>query len=101
MKTTKAPPLLTGLGVGMLTVMLVAQEAGNPDQKPSAANAAAEQADGKTADPQPVPSPAQEQAKEQPAPTVPPAEVATGDAGEKGLRLNFRGVPLEMVLNYL
>jgi len=41
------------------------------------------------------------------APSVQPAPAATEPArpaasdGEKGLRLNFRGVPLDMVLNYL
>src|ERR1041385_7432919 len=53
-------------------------------------------ADGKAADAQtPAPS-----AREQPTLNeAPPA--AAGAEGGKGLRLNFRGVPLEMVLNYL
>src|SRR5437016_8963303 len=32
---------------------------------------------------------------------VPPTPATTSPNGETGLRLNFRGVPLEMVLNYL
>ena len=47
----------------------------------------------KPAPEQTPPAPADKSAPE--APSVPGAE------GEKGLRLNFRGVPLEMVLNYL
>src|SRR5437016_11315 len=40
----------------------------------------------------------------EPSDKKPPVEVpekSASDLGDKGLRLNFRGVPLEMVLNYL
>ena len=91
MKTTKNLTLRLGFAVGLLTAMLVAQETGNPDKKPADSNAGPERNDAKIADQQPAPSPAKGPTQEQP----------TATAGEKGLRLNFRGVPLEMVLNYL
>lgn len=47
-------------------------------------------------DPAPVPAPVPSPAT---TPTATPAR--TFDDGEKGLRMNFRGVPLEMVLDYL
>lgn len=51
-------------------------------------------------DPAPVPVPATAPAT---APATPTATTParTFDDGEKGLRMNFRGVPLEMVLDYL
>ena len=91
MKTTKNLTMRLGFAVGLLTAMLVAQETGNPDKKPADRNAEPERNDAKIADQQPAPSPAKGPTQEQP----------TATAGEKGLRLNFRGVPLEMVLNYL
>src|SRR5437762_4457657 len=91
MKTTSNLTMRLGFAVGLLTAMLVAQETGNPDKKPADSNAGPERNDAKIADQQPAPSPAKGPTQEQP----------TATAGEKGLRLNFRGVPLEMVLNYL
>ena len=49
------------------------------------------------ADAQKQPTPA----TDSPQPTTPAKPVNNGANGEKNLRLNFRGVPLEMVLNYL
>ncbi|PYK99482.1 MAG: hypothetical protein DME19_08400, partial [Verrucomicrobia bacterium] len=52
----------------------------------------------KSGEPPPAGKPAAE--TDGKAPAVPAAAVA-GANGDKGLRLNFRGVPLEIVLNYL
>jgi type II secretory pathway component GspD/PulD (secretin) len=55
------------------------------------ANAAAQQPDD-------APKPAPAETKN---PPPDPASVPSPNDGEKGLRMNFRGVPLEMVLDYL
>src|SRR5438552_9838175 len=63
---------------------------------PEPADKPAAEARGKAADDQPASPPAKEAAQ-----TPSPAPATAHPNGETGLRLNFRGVPLEMVLNYL
>jgi type II secretory pathway component GspD/PulD (secretin) len=86
-----------------------------PDQDAPAPAADASAANDQAAAPQePQPAPAEPKlaAPKPQAPARPPAEATPTTTttvtttpvvgeGEKGLRLNFRGVPLEMVLNYL
>src|ERR1051325_4223880 len=91
MKNHKAPAfLLLSLMVG-----LVANAPGQTADAPAKKTGtdAAPAGDAKPAPEQTAPAPA-----DQTAPGTPVAPVGEGD---KGLRLNFRGVPLEMVLNYL
>ncbi len=68
----------------------------NPGGQTPAADKPETLAGGKTADAQAAAAPAQEP----PAPQEPAPAVAGADDG-KGLRLNFRAVPLDLVLNYL
>src|SRR5262245_2992100 len=66
------------------------------------ASATAQQNDPKpVVDPAPVPTPAKNGADTPatPAPATTPAPAPGG--AEEGLRLNFRGAPLDMVLSYL
>ncbi|MDB6110144.1 MAG: putative type secretion system protein [Pedosphaera sp.] len=125
MKTIKQFILLTGLAGGLVGAMtgLAADEASTTNSPGVAARA--EQTNDLTptseqpapaaavAEQEPAPPPAAAQAPEQ-TPVVqasaavepvialtPPAADVVLPNGEKGLRLNFRGVPLDMVLNYL
>jgi len=70
--------------VGLLTSAVAQQAPAEPQVKKAPAAAP------DLAVPAPIPAP-----DAAPDPAVPAAD------GEKGLRLNFRGVPLDMVLNYL
>src|SRR5713226_4877317 len=83
MKSHKALVLAMSL-IGLLA-SATAQAADPPDKK-------------QPVEPADQPPPAEPQAADQTRPRR--AKPATADAGQ-GLRLNFRGVPLEMVLNYL
>ena len=79
---------------------------GPPSDPPAAAADAPEQPAGDATDrPAPVPENVPAPTPQTSAPEVqapPPATTTKPLAeGEKGLRLNFRGAPLEMVLNYL
>src|ERR1041384_2959205 len=78
-----------------LMVGLVANAPGQPANAPAKKTGleAAPAGDAQTAPALTSPVPA-----DQTAPGTPATPVGEGD---KGLRLNFRGVPLEMVLNYL
>lgn len=112
MKTMKNLILLGTVGVALLTLAAPnarAQAPAQPADKPAA------ETGGKAADGQPAAAPTKEgvaaknaapQAgdpaaapEDKPAPSPVPATARPN--GETGLRLNFRGVPLEMVLNYL
>ena len=81
-------PLLLNFVLG-LVVTASGQPADAPAKKPAVEAAPA--AEAKPAPDQTSPAPADKSAPETPAAPV----------GDGGLRLNFRGVPLEMVLNYL
>jgi type II secretory pathway component GspD/PulD (secretin) len=67
------------------------QAPAQPADKPAA------EAGGKVIDDQPAAA----QAKDEVSKTPTPSSATARPNGEAGLRLNFRGVPLEMVLNYL
>src|SRR6185369_14659530 len=97
MKTLKSCTLITSLLLGVL-LTVTAQQA--DETKPAEKKAVAVVPD-KTANPDvPAPAaPAREQKQETPA--DPAAKPAAGATAEKGLRLNFRDVPLDMVLDYL
>ncbi len=98
-----------------LLATAVAQQADAPEKKAPAEAKPADAKPAETVPPEAKPAegapPAAQSAAEpsttQPAappatetPAAEPAKPPVAD-GEKGLRLNFRGVPLEMVLNYL
>src|SRR5262245_6691357 len=81
MKTNHLLLLTLSLAVGLVNDPLGAQDA-KPDNPPVV----------------PVPAPTTPTAAPATAQNIPPAAPVNG---EKGLRLNFRGVPLDMVLSYL
>src|SRR5881396_2092474 len=99
MKTMRALIVLAGFVVPFLTAA-TGQDADTSKDNPRAAAAkpnSVEQA--------PLPADKAETGGKAPdnqsvAP-VPPTPATTSASGETGLRLNFRGVPLDMVLNYL
>jgi general secretion pathway protein D len=110
MKTMKNLILLGTFAVALLTAATGQQPDTDKDTKqpaaaapktgeqpPAQADKPAAEAGGKVADDQP----ATPQAKEEVSKTPTPASATARPNGEAGLRLNFRGVPLEMVLNYL
>lgn len=93
MKTTHLFPLL---GLLTLTTVLVAQESPTPEPAEPAPGATPEPVSAEVAVPETsAAAPVAE------AVNPPPAEPILLPNGEPGLRMNFRGVPLELVLDYL
>src|SRR2546428_4135074 len=96
MKTMKNLILWGTFAVALLSTATAQQPDTNKDNKQPSGKPPAETG-AKAADTQPA-SPAVKEGVSQ-TPTAAPVTARLN--GETGLRLNFRGVPLEMVLNYL
>jgi type II secretory pathway component GspD/PulD (secretin) len=113
MKTMKNPILLVTLWVALASGAIgqpadTTKETKQPlkstgaEQGPPSADKPVAETGAKPADNQGAAPPTQEApapSKDNAAPV--PAPAAGNGGGQAGLRLNFRGVPLEMVLNYL
>lgn len=99
MKTIKLQALwLTFLVAGLLAASGQKQEPAAPDKAPAKADTKPN--DNTPAPPAVAPDAAPTETKA-PESVAAPANTATVTNGGAGLRLNFRGVPLEMVLSYL